>query len=125
MRISRYNATAGRIIGTIRARLGMTQSEYARALADLIGLNGMSQSALSAYETGNRQVPAAIALAALDLGRINGIPAGDLIDQYLSASMPHVETKARQEAVELLNDPKVAGAIRVLAGLIAKGELPE
>ena len=114
IRASRYNAVAGRLIASQRAALGMAPDEYTKKLAEVVGVRGFSASALSAYETGARQVPAAVLVAALELGRLNGLDAGEMLNESLGAEPPPANDM-NPEVLAALSDERLQRAILTIS----------
>jgi transcriptional regulator with XRE-family HTH domain len=67
---SPQNKTAGTLIKRARTTADMPQGEFAEKVARRLGLVGISQSALSDWERGTRQVPGAAIIAAAEVAHM-------------------------------------------------------
>ena len=68
---SPQNARAGLLLRRARTSAEMSQQDFASPLARRLGLGALSQSAVSDWERGNRQVPCAVVLAAAEVAHLN------------------------------------------------------
>ena len=68
---SPQNAKAGLLLRRARTSTDMSQQDFTTPLAKRLGLGALSQSALSDWERGNRQVPCAVVLAAAEVAHVN------------------------------------------------------
>jgi transcriptional regulator with XRE-family HTH domain len=67
---STQNLSAGRLVRRAREEAEQSQGDFGRALARRLGLIALSQSAVSDWELGKRQVPAAVLIAAAEVARM-------------------------------------------------------
>ena len=97
---SRQNKTAGILVRRARTAADMPQGDFSKAVARRLGLAALSQSAMSDWERGVRQVPAAAILAAAEVARMD------------PAELFAAESKRVSETERLLRDiERVAGAL--------------
>ena len=65
------NRAAGKALRRARDLVQMNQEEFGKALGRRLGVAPYGQSAVSDWETGNRQVPAAALVAAAQVARVD------------------------------------------------------
>ena len=83
---SRQNRIAGKLLARARQASGMSQTEFASAVAKRLGLPSLAQGSLSGWEIHSRTVPAAAIIAAAEVARTHGFNLGQKIDNELG---PH------------------------------------
>lgn len=105
---TRHSKVAGRLLQRARQASGMSQTEFATAIARRLGIPSLGQPALSGWEVSTRAMPAAALIAAAELARAHGFSLGQEIDNELG---PH---RVPQQAI-------LANALRQMADAM-KGE---
>lgn len=76
---TRQNQIAARVLLRARQATGLSQGRFLAAIGERLATRPYAQNALSAWEAGERSVPAAVLLAAVEIARRHGLDLADVI----------------------------------------------
>jgi len=109
---TQQNQQAARVLVAARKAAGHTQQQFLAAISELLATRPYAQNALSAWESGERAIPAAVLIAAAQVSRgsaptdfptlVESLPAGARLVEYFwvtaEAVIPGPASRAQQDA---------------------------
>jgi len=95
---TRGNQIAAGVLSRARRSTGLSQERFLAAIGEWLGTRPYAQNALSAWEAGERSVPAAVMIAAAEVAKAGGFELSDALDlqaQELPVSLHYLWITAR------------------------------